>query len=386
MAAKKDFYELLGVAKNASAEDLKKSYRKLAMKWHPDKNPGDKEAEHRFKEISEAYEILKDDQKRAAYDRFGHAAFEQGGGFRPGGGQGDFGFGGGGGGFSDIFEEMFGEFMGAGGSKRGQNQAGRGSDLRYNMEISLEEAHKGASTTIKVPSSVPCESCKGSGAAGGAQPVQCSTCHGHGKVRATQGFFTIERTCPTCHGTGKVISDPCKPCGGTGRTRKEKTLSVSIPAGVEDGTRIRLAGEGEAGLRGAQGGDLYIFLSIKGHRFFQREGANIYCRVPIAMVTAALGGSVEVPTIDGSRAKVTIPAGTQTGHQFRLKGKGMAVMRSPARGDMFIQAVVETPVKLTKKQQELLKEFENAGTDKDTSPESTGFFSKVKELWDDLKD
>jgi molecular chaperone DnaJ len=385
MAAKKDYYELLGVPKNSSGEDLKKAYRKLAMKWHPDKNPGDKDAEHRFKEISEAYEVLKDDQKRAAYDRFGHAAFEQGG-FKPGGGQGDFGFGGGQGGFSDIFEEMFGEFMGGGGSRRGQNQAGRGSDLRYNMDITLEEAHKGVATSIKVPSSVACDSCKGTGAAGGAQPVQCSTCHGHGKVRATQGFFTIERTCPNCHGTGKVISDPCKPCGGTGRTRKEKTLSVSIPAGVEDGTRIRLSGEGEAGLRGAQGGDLYIFLTIKGHRFFQREGANIYCRVPIPMVTAALGGSVEVPTIDGSRAKVTIPAGTQTGHQFRLKGKGMAVLRSPARGDMFIQSVVETPVKLTKKQQELLREFENAGTDKDTSPESTGFFSKVKELWDDLKD
>jgi molecular chaperone DnaJ len=384
--AKKDYYELLGVAKNADAEDLKKAYRKLAMKHHPDKNPGDKQAETLFKEINEAYDVLKDDQKRAAYDRFGHAAFEQGGGFRSGGGGGGGGDHPFGAGFSDIFEEMFGEFMGGGGGRRGQAQAGRGSDLRYNMEVSLEEAHKGLNTTIKVPTSVPCEACKGSGAAGGSQPVTCQTCHGAGKVRATQGFFTIERTCPTCHGTGRVISNPCKPCGGTGRTRKEKNLAVTIPAGVEDGTRIRLSGEGEAGLRGAGAGDLYIFLAVKPHRFFQREGANIYCRVPIPMTTASLGGSIEVPTIDGSRARVTVPAGTQTGHQFRLKAKGMAVLRSPARGDMFIQAVIETPVKLNKKQQELLREFEKAGSEKDTSPESAGFFAKVKELWEDLKD
>ncbi|CAA6605188.1 chaperone Hsp40, co-chaperone with DnaK [Rhodospirillaceae bacterium LM-1] len=381
--AKKDFYELLGVAKGASADDLKKAYRKLAMQWHPDKNPGDKAAEQKFKDISEAYEILKDDQKRAAYDRFGHAAFEQGGGFRPGGGAGgahDFG----GAGFADIFDEMFGDFMGAG--RRGGAQPGRGQDLRYNMDVSLEEAHKGLNTSVRVPSSVPCEACKGTGSAGGSAPATCQTCHGHGKVRATQGFFTIERPCPTCHGMGKVISDPCKPCQGSGRVRKEKTLSVNIPPGVEDGTRIRLAGEGEAGLRGAAAGDLYIFLSLKPHRFFQRDGANIYCRVPIPMTTAALGGQIEVPTIDGNRAKVTIPAGTQTGHQFRLKAKGMAILKSPARGDMFIQAMVETPVKLSKKQHELLKEFEKSGSDKDTSPESAGFFAKVKELWEDLKE
>jgi molecular chaperone DnaJ len=379
--AKKDYYELLGVAKGASADELKKAYRKLAMQWHPDKNPGDKAAEQKFKDISEAYEILKDDQKRAAYDRFGHAAFEQGGGFRPGGGGAhDFG----GAGFTDIFEEMFGDFMGGG--RRGGQQPGRGQDLRYNMDVSLEEAHKGLNTSVKVPSSVACEACKGTGSAGGTQPATCSTCHGHGKVRAQQGFFTIERPCPTCHGMGKVITDPCKPCGGSGRVRKEKTLSVNIPPGVEDGTRIRLAGEGEAGLRGAGAGDLYIFLSIKPHRFFQRDGANIYCRVPIPMTTAALGGSIDVPTIDGNRAKVTIPAGTQTGHQFRLKAKGMAILKSPARGDMFIQAMVETPVKMTKKQQDLLKEFESSGSGKDTSPESSGFFSKVKELWEDLKE
>lgn len=379
--AKQDYYELLGVAKGASADELKKAYRKQAMQWHPDKNPGDKAAEQKFKDISEAYEILKDDQKRAAYDRFGHAAFEQGGG---GGGGGfrshDFG----GAGFADIFDEMFGDFMGGG--RRGGQQAGRGQDLRYNMDVTLEEAHKGLNTSVKVPSSIACEACKGTGSAGGAQPVTCKTCNGHGKVRAQQGFFTIERPCPTCHGMGKVISDPCKQCAGTGRVRKEKTLSVNIPPGVEDGTRIRLGGEGEAGLRGAPAGDLYIFLTIKPHRFFQRDGANIYCRVPIPMTTAALGGQIEVPTIDGSRAKVSIPAGTQTGHQFRLKAKGMAILKSPARGDMFIQAMVETPVKLSKKQQDLLKEFEGAGSGKDTSPESAGFFAKVKELWEDLKE
>lgn len=379
--AKQDYYELLGVARNAGADDLKKAYRKLAMQYHPDRNPGDKEAEHKFKEISEAYEVLKDEQKRAAYDRFGHAAFEQGMG-RAGGGAGgggfDFHFASG---FADIFDEMFGEFMGG---RRGGSGAGRGADMRYNMEISLEEAFAGKNATIRVPSSVSCDDCNGTGGAGGSQPVSCPTCHGAGKVRAQQGFFTIERTCPSCQGAGRVIKDPCKSCGGTGRQRREKTLSVTIPAGVEDGTRIRLANEGEAGVRGAQPGDLYIFLSVKPHRLFQREGANIHCRVPIPMTTAALGGTIEVPSIDGSRAKITIPAGTQSGHQFRLKAKGMSVLRSPARGDMFVQAVVETPVNLTKKQQDLLREFEKAGTDKETSPESHGFFAKVKELWEDL--
>jgi len=376
--SKQDYYELLGVERGASGDDIKKAYRKQAMQFHPDRNPGNADAEQKFKEINEAYDVLKDEQKRAAYDRFGHAAFEQGGGF--GGGGGGAGFGGG---FADIFDEMFGEFMGGG--RRGQ-ASGRGADLRYNMDISLEEAFAGKSATIKVPSSAPCEDCKGSGGKDGAQPVTCATCHGHGKVRQQQGFFTIERTCPSCQGMGKVIKDPCRSCGGSGRTRKEKTLTVTIPAGVEDGTRIRLAGEGEAGMRGAPPGDLYIFLAIASHRIFQREGANIFCRVPIPMTTAALGGAIEVPTIDGTKAKVSIPEGTQSGHQFRLRAKGMSVLRSPARGDMFIQAVVETPVNLTKRQKELLAEFNTNGEGEKAknSPESEGFFAKVKELWKDL--
>jgi molecular chaperone DnaJ len=389
--AKQDYYELLGVQKGASADELKKAYRKLAMQYHPDRNPGDVAAEHKFKEINEAYDVLKDEQKRSAYDRFGHAAFEGGGGGPRGGGAGgfhfDFGGGGGGGGFADIFDEMFGEFMG--GARRGGGAGGggaaRGSDLRYNLEITLEEAFKGSQSTIRVPTTSACEACNGSGAAPGTQPITCPTCSGHGKVRAQQGFFTIERTCPACHGHGKIIKDACKACGGAGRIRKEKNLQVNIPAGVEDGTRIRLAGEGEAGLRGAPAGDLYIFLAVAPHPLFQREGADIQCRVPITMTTAALGGTIEVPTIDGGRAKVTVPAGTQTGHQFRLKGKGMSVLRSAQRGDMYIHAVVETPVNLTKKQQEILREFEKAGDGK-SSPQSEGFFAKVKEFWEDLTD
>jgi molecular chaperone DnaJ len=379
--SKRDYYEVLGLKKGASADEIKKSFRKLAMDHHPDRNPNDKQAEHKFKELNEAYDVLKDEQRRAAYDRFGHAAFENGGrgGFNPG--AGDFGFGAG---FADIFEDMFGEFMGG---RRGQAAGARGSDLRYNMEVTLEEAFVGKTAQIKVPSAIQCEQCKGTGGKDGAAPVECGTCRGVGKVRATQGFFTIERTCPTCQGAGRVIKDPCRNCGGSGRQRKEKTLSVNIPAGVEDGTRIRLSGEGEVGMRGAANGDLYIFLSVKPHRLFQRDGANILCRVPIPMTTATLGGAIEVPTVDGGRAKVTIPAGTQSGHQFRLRGKGMSVLRSPARGDMFIEAVVETPVKLSRRQEELLRQFEaEGGGSKDTSPESAGFFAKVKELWEDLKD
>ncbi len=378
--SKRDYYEVLGVSKGAGADDVKKAYRKLAMQFHPDRNPDDPTADEKFREVNEAYDVLKDDQKRAAYDRFGHAAFEQARGFGGGGPGGDFHFAAG---FADIFDEMFGEFMG--GRRGGFNAAARGADLRYNMEISLEEAFSGKSTQITVPSSTVCEDCKGSGGAGGAAPIECTTCRGVGKVRATQGFFTIERTCPTCHGMGKVIKDPCRGCGGTGRVRKEKTLQVNVPPGVEDGTRIRLAGEGEPGMRGAPSGDLYIFLTVRPHRLFLREGANIQCRVPISMVTATLGGSIEVPCIDGSRAKISIPTGTQSGRQFRLRGKGMSVLRSPARGDMFVEAVVETPVNLNKRQEELLREFEKAGGH-ETSPESTGFFAKVKELWEDLKD
>lgn len=377
--SKRDFYEVLGIAKGASAEDIKKAYRKLAMQFHPDRNPDEPTAEQKFREVNEAYDVLKDEQKRAAYDRFGHAAFEQGRGFGGGGPGGDFHFASG---FADIFDEMFGDFMGG---RRGGGAQARGSDLRYNLEISLEDAFSGKSVEIKVPSSVSCEACKGTGGAGGAAPIECASCRGAGKVRATQGFFTIERTCPTCHGMGKVIKDPCRPCGGHGRIRKEKALSVAVPPGVEDGTRIRLSGEGEPGMRGAPSGDLYIFLAVQPHRLFRREGANIHCRVPLTMVTATLGGAIEVPSIDGSRAKLSIPAGTQSGHQFRLRGKGMSVLRSPARGDMFVEAMVETPVNLTKRQEELLREFETAGG-KETSPESSGFFAKVKELWEDLKD
>jgi molecular chaperone DnaJ len=372
--AKQDFYELLGVGRDASPEDIKKAFRKLAMQCHPDRHPDDKGAEQRFKNLNEAYDVLKDEQKRAAYDRFGHAAFEQ----SSRGAGGDFG-----GGFADIFEEMFGSMMGG---RAGQGGANRGNDLRYNLEITLEESFKGRETQIRVTTLATCDSCQGSGAETGSKPAPCPTCRGAGRVRTQQGFFTMERTCPTCHGAGKVIENPCRACGGQGRVHREKTLTVTIPPGVEDGTRIRLAGEGEAGVRGGGNGDLYIFLALKPHRLFQREGANIHCLVPIAMATAALGGAIEVPSIDGSRAKVTIPAGTQTGHQFRLRGKGMSILRSHARGDMFVQVSVETPVKLTKRQQELLREFEKEGDAHGTSPESEGFFAKVKEFFEDLRE
>ena len=377
--SKRDYYETLGVSRNADAAALKSAYRKLAMKYHPDRNPGDKEAEQNFKEVSEAYEVLRDEQKRAAYDRFGRDAFTQGGmgGGSAAGGQQGFG------GFSDIFEEMFGDMMGGGG-RRGRPQSGRGADLRHDMEISLEDAFHGRSRTIRVHASVACETCHGTGGKDGAAPTTCPTCHGRGKVRSQQGFFTLERTCPTCHGQGSIIDEPCPACGGEGRVRQDKTLSVTIPAGVEDGTRIRLSGEGEAGLRGAPSGDLYIFLTIAPHRIFQREAAHIFCEVPISMVEAALGGEIEVPTIEGGRARVKIPEGAQSGQRFRLRGKGMTPMRGRNRGDMFIELNVETPVRLTGRQKELLKEFQQEGGGKSQSPESEGFFAKVKEFWDDL--
>ena len=375
--AKQDFYEILGVSKSASPDELKRAYRKLAMQHHPDRNAGDKNAEQKFKDLNEAYDILKDDQKRAAYDRFGHAAFEQGGG-HPGG----FGFAAGG--FADIFDEMFGEIMRGG--RRGQGGASRGSDLRFNLEVSLEEAFRGKQTTICVPTLVACDQCKGSGAEAGSKPVTCPRCQGRGKLRMQQGFFTIEQTCAGCQGAGRVIDNPCKTCGGQGRVRREKTLSVNIPAGVEDGIRMRLAGEGEVGLRGASPGDLFVFISVTPHRIFQRDGANIHCRVPLPITTAALGGTIEVPTVDGSRTRVTVPAGTQSGHQFRLRAKGMTVLRSAARGDMFIEAVVETPRNLTKRQQELLREFEKEGENRSTHPESEGFFARVKEFFEDLRE
>ena len=374
--AKQDYYETLGVARDADESALKKAYRSLAMKYHPDRNPGDSSAEQRFKEVSEAYEVLKDKDKRAAYDRYGHAAFDGAAGPRGAGGF-DFNLASG---FADIFDEMFGDFAGG---RRGRN-SGRGADLRYNMEVTLEEAFHGKSAQIRVPTSVTCGSCSGSGAEGGAQPVACGTCQGHGRVRAQQGFFTIERTCPACHGVGRVIDKPCGDCNGAGRVHKEKTLQVNIPAGVEDGTRIRLASEGEAGLRGAAPGDLYIFLSVAPHRIFQRDGADIQCRVPIPMTTAALGGAIEVPSIDGGKARVSIPGGAQTGQRFRLRSKGMTVLNAKTRGDMYVEVGVETPVNLTKRQKELLEEFEKEGKGKKTSPESEGFFSRVKEFWEDL--
>ncbi len=374
--AKRDFYEILGIERGADDAAIKSAYRKLAKKYHPDQNQGDPDAEAKFKELNEAYDILKDPQSRAAYDQFGHQAFE-GGGPRPGAagfGQ-DFASS-----MSDIFDDLFGEFMGGGGA-RGRRAGGRtrGADLRYNMEISLNDAFDGKAAQIRVPTAVACETCKGSGAKPGSSPTTCAMCHGAGKVRASQGFFTVERTCPSCGGRGETINDPCTDCHGQGRVEKERTLQVTIPAGVEDGTRIRLAGEGEAGMRGGPPGDLYIFLAIKPHPFFQRDGADLFCRVPISLPTAALGGDVEVPSLTGGRVKVKVPEGTQSGKQFRLKGKGMPVLRSAQFGDLYIQVTVETPVNLTKKQKELLKEFEQASSDK-TSPESTGFFARVKEF------
>jgi molecular chaperone DnaJ len=371
--SKHDCYELLGVPRNATTDDIKKAYRKLAMQHHPDRNHGNPEAEHRFKEVSEAYQILSDDQRRAAYDRFGHAAFEQGGG---GPGFGGFEFGAG---FADIFDEMFGEILGGGG-RRQQGGAQRGNDLRYDLDISLEESFRGVDKPITVINSASCDDCKGSGAAAGTQPTECGMCRGAGRVRAQQGFFTIERTCPTCQGNGRVIKSPCKKCSGQGRVRQERKLTVTIPAGVEDGTRIRLAGEGEAGARGGNAGDLYVILGVQQHPIFQRDGANLYCRVPIPMTIAALGGEIEVPTIDGAMTAMKVDPGTQAGHRTRVKQKGMSILRSSARGDLYVELAVETPSHLSKRQKELLAEFAEESQKHRTSPESENFLSKVKEM------
>ncbi len=373
--AKRDYYDVLGVGRDADEQQLKSAFRRLAKEYHPDRNPGDSESEQNFKEVNEAYEVLKDPQKRAAYNQFGHGAFEGGGG--PGGFGPEFASS-----MEDIFENFFGEFMG-GGRRGGRGRAAnnRGADLRYNMEISLQEAYAGKTAEIVVPTSVQCEGCSGSGAKPGTRPSTCSTCNGIGKVRASQGFFTIERTCHTCHGRGEVIDSPCPNCSGSGRVSRERTLSVNIPAGVEDGTRIRLAGEGEAGTRGGPPGDLYIFLSLKPDPFFQRDGSDVFCQAPISMVTAALGGQIDVPTVEGSITRVKIPPGTESGKQFRLRGKGMPVLRTKMFGDMYIQVDVETPKNLTKRQKELLEEFERE-SHKETSPESHGFFAKVKDFFD----
>jgi molecular chaperone DnaJ len=374
--AKQDYYATLGVARDADAEDMKKAYRKLAMQFHPDRNPGNKDAEARFKDVSEAYEILKDDQKRAAYDRYGHAAFEQGNGGGPGGfdfsASGDLG---------GIFDQMFGEFMGRRG---GGNRPRTGADIRQAAEIDLTDAFAGVKVNLRVPTRVSCDACTGTGSEDKAQTADtCQTCQGAGKVRAQQGFFLIERTCPTCGGQGRVIRNPCRICRGAGTVQRERSLQVAIPPGVEDGTRIRLQGEGEAGGAGAQPGDLYVHVAIRPHEFFQREGANILMRVPLRMTQAALGGDVEVPVVDGTKAKVKIPPGTQTGDQFRLRGKGFSVLRSAARGDMFIQVAVETPQNLTARQRELLELFETEA-EKDTkgSPENEGFFARVRDFFE----
>jgi molecular chaperone DnaJ len=378
--AKRDFYEILGVPRTASAEELKKAYRSKAKELHPDRNSDNPQAEAQFKEVNEAYDTLKDADKKAAYDRYGHAAFE--GGRGPGGGgagQGDFASA-----FSDVFEDLFGDFMGGrGGAGGGRSRAQRGSDLRYNLRVSLEDAYGGIQKTINVPASVACEVCRGTGAEGGAEPVICPTCSGMGKVRAQQGFFTVERTCPTCAGMGQIIKNPCRACGGAGRIEKERALSVNIPAGVETGTRIRLAGEGEAGLRGGPTGDLYIFIEVKDHPIFQRDGVHLFCRVPVSITAAALGGEVEVPTIDGGKSRVKVPAGSQTGKQMRLRAKGMPALRGGGSGDMLIELAVETPVNLTGRQKELLREFEKLS--EDNNPEGSSFFSKVKTFWDGMK-
>ncbi len=379
--SKRDYYVLLGIQKGASADEIKKAYRKKAKELHPDRNSDNPDAEAQFKEVNEAHEVLKDPEKRSAYDRYGHAAFEggMGGGGRGGHpGQGDFASA-----FSDVFDDLFGDFMGGGRGGSGRPRATRGSDLRYNLRVTLEEAFAGLQKTINVPTSVACSECSGTGAESGAEPVTCPTCSGMGKVRAQQGFFTVERTCPTCQGAGQMINNPCKSCSGAGRVEKERSLSVNIPAGVETGTRIRLAGEGEAGLRGGPSGDLYIFIDVKEHELFQRDGVNLFCRVPVSIGTAALGGDIEVPTIDGGRSRVKVPSGSQSGRQMRLRSKGMPALRGSGTGDMYIELAVETPVNLTSRQKEIMREFED--TSADNNPEGSSFFSKVKTFWESMK-
>jgi len=377
--AKQDYYATLGVARDASPEDLKKAYRNLAKKYHPDQNRHDKTAEARFKELSEAYEVLKDDQKRAAYDRLGHAAFENGGG--AGAGAQDFG----GGGLHDIFDQVFGEFMG--GRRGGQRGPRAGADLRQAVEIDLAAAFTGTKVNVRVMTRANCEACAGSGSEDKDRAATtCTTCGGSGVVRAQHGFFVVQNTCLTCGGTGRVVRNPCKICAGQGTVQREKSLAVNIPAGIENGTRMRLAGEGEAGGRGAPPGDLYVHVGIRPHALFQREGAHIFCRVPLRMTQAALGADVEVPVIDGSRTKVKIPPGTQTGDQFRLRGKGFSVLHSAQRGDMVLQVAVETPQHLSRRQRELLEEFESEESHhKKGSPESEGFFAKVKDFFDSTR-
>lgn len=372
MANKRDYYEVLGVNRDASEEEIKKAYRKLAMKYHPDRNPDNPKAEESFKEAKEAYEMLSDAQKRAAYDQYGHAGVDP----SMGAGAGAQGFGN----FADAFGDIFGDIFGGGGSRR--SNVYRGADLRYNMEISLEDAARGVETKIRIPVQATCETCKGSGARPGTQPVTCTTCGGHGQVRMQQGFFSVQQTCPKCHGTGKTVKDPCPTCHGAGRVKQHKTLSVKIPAGVDEGDRIRLSGEGEAGVNGGPPGDLYVVVHLKPHNIFQREGGNLHCEMPISFTTAALGGEIEIPTLDG-HAKMKIPSETQTGATFRLRGKGIKPLRSSEHGDLMVHVVVETPVKLTERQKELLRELENINQQDagKHSPRAKSWMSKMKDFF-----
>lgn len=376
--AKQDYYELLGIQKGATDVEIKKAYRSLAMKYHPDRNPGDAAAEVKFREVTEAYEVLKDGQKRAAYDRYGHAAFAQGAGAGAGFGGFNFDFGGAGG-FGSIFEDIFSEFMGgAAGRRSSQYEGQRGADIRYDLEITLEEAFAGVTKEIEIQTAVRCEDCGGTGAAKGSKAETCDMCRGTGRVRRQSGFFIEERMCPSCQGTGKVIKNPCRKCRGTGKVSKKKVLEVNIPAGIDSENRMRLSGQGEAGLHGGPNGDLYIFVHIRPHKIFRREGTNLFCDVPVSMVTAALGGEMEIPCLDGTTEKVVIDAGTQSGHEIRLRKKGMTVLQSKNIGDLFVRFKVETPTKLTVKQKELLKQFEEDG--KENCPESAGFFEKLKDF------
>jgi len=375
--AKRDYYEILGISKDASASELKKAYRRIAMKHHPDRNPGDKASEDKFKEASEAYEILSDPQKRAAYDQFGHAGVDQNGGMGGGAGAGA-GFGS----FSDIFGDVFGDIFGGG--RGGRGGPSRGADLRYNLQLSLEDAVRGTSVEITVPTLVACETCDGSGAKRGSSPQTCTTCSGMGQVRMQQGFFSVQQTCPSCRGKGTLITDPCGSCGGQGRVEETKKLSVKVPAGVDTGDRIRLSGEGEAGADGGPPGDLYVEVHVKPHEIFQREGRDLFCEVPTDFVDAALGGELEVPTLDG-RVKLKVPPETQTGKLFRLRGKGVTPVRGGPRGDLMCRVVVETPVNLTHKQKDLLKEFQSTMKGRKNSPRQSSWFEGVKNFFSDMK-
>jgi molecular chaperone DnaJ len=377
--AKKDYYEVLGVNRDASEDELKKAYRKLAMKWHPDRNPDNPKAEEHFKEAKEAYEVLTDAQKRAAYNQFGHAGVDPSAGGAAGAGAG---FGGFADAFGDIFGDIFGGAGGGGGGGRQRSTVYRGADLRYNLEISLEDAARGTETRIRIPAMEECETCHGSGAKPGTQPTSCTTCGGHGQVRMQQGFFSIQQTCPRCHGTGKMVASPCGTCSGNGRIKKQKTLAVKIPAGVDEGDRIRLSGEGEAGVNGGPSGDLYVVIQIKQHGVFTRDHNDLHCEMPVSFTTAALGGEIEIPTLDGY-AKIKIPAETQSGKVFRLRGKGIKGVRSTAHGDLLCHVIVETPVSLTSRQKELLQEFE-AISNKDTArhnPRAKSWMDRVKEFF-----